>query len=157
MRTIKRLTAGAIWVDDDQSYNGWFDGLEAVLEAESRLSGLLNHGPTVGQAWEFLVTRVLKTILPSGVHIGNGMVIDRQGNSSKQIDVVIYDPRFPMMKLDGGGLYFVEGVLATIEVKSIIDTSELRGSLENCRSVLALWPHGEHPHEAEARIKFYAD
>jgi uncharacterized protein DUF6602 len=135
----------------------WFDRLEAVLEAESQLSGLLDHSPTVGQAREFVVARVLKTILPAGVHIGSGMVIDRQGNSSKQIDVVIYDPRFPMMKLDGGGLYFVEGVLATIEIKSTIDTSELKGSLENCRSVLALWPHGEHPHEAEARIRFYAD
>ena len=135
----------------------WLDGLETVLDAESRLSGLFDHGPTVGQAREFLVTRVLKTILPTGVHIGSGMVIDHKGASSKQIDVVVYDPRFPIMKVEGGGLYFVEGVLATIEVKSTIDTVSLKDSLENCRSVLQLWPHGEHPHEAEARIKFYAE
>jgi hypothetical protein len=42
----------------------WFDGLEAVLEAELKLSGLLDHNPTTGQAREFLVTRVLKPYCP---------------------------------------------------------------------------------------------
>ncbi len=133
----------------------WFDGLEATLEAESKLSGLLLHGSTIGQAREFVVTRILKTILPAGVHIGTGKVIDSRGGSSKQIDIVIYDPRFPLMKVDGGGLYFVEGVLATIEVKSTINSDELRGSLENCKSVLELQPVGEHRQQAEDRISFY--
>jgi hypothetical protein len=133
----------------------WFDGLEAVLHSESKLSGLLQHGSTVGQAREFLVTRVLRTLLPTSVHIGSGKVIDSGGVSSKQIDIVLYDPRFPFMKVDGGGLYFVEGVLATIEVKSTIDSKKLRESLENCKSVLELNPVGEHPEEAEARIDFY--
>lgn len=78
------------------------------------MGGLLDHAPTIGPVREFLVRRVLKTILPTSVHIGSGKVIDHQGKSSKQIDIIIYDPRFPMMNLDGGGLYFVEGVLATI-------------------------------------------
>ncbi len=134
----------------------WFDRLETVLEAEANLSGLLNHGSTIGQAREFLVTRVLKTILPVGVHIGSGKVIDSRGNSSKQIDVIIYDPRFPLMKVEGGGLYFVEGVLATIEVKSTIDSAELAGSLDNCKSVLDLVINGEYPEEAASRIAYYA-
>ena len=120
----------------------WFDGLEAVLDAELKLSGLLGHNPTIGQAREFLVTRVLKTILPAAVHIGSSKVIDHLGLTSRQIDIVIYDPRFPLMKVEGGGLHFVEGVLATIEVKSTIDSDELKTSLDNCRSVLALSPHG---------------
>ena len=52
----------------------WLDGLETMLEAESKLSGLLAHGSTVGQAREFVVTRILKTILPASVHIGTGKV-----------------------------------------------------------------------------------
>jgi hypothetical protein len=133
----------------------WFDGLEGVLHSEAQLSGLLAHGSTIGQAREFVVTRLLKTILPSSVHIGSGKVIDSNGSYSKQIDIVIYDPRFPLMRVDGGGLYFVEGVLATMEVKSTITSDELKVSLENCKSVLGLSPHGEHPEEAEARIAFY--
>ena len=135
----------------------WFDQLEAVLQAEAKLSGLLEHGSTIGQAREFLVSRVLRTILPTSVHIGSGKVIDSKGNSPKQIDVVIYDPRFPLMKVEGGGLYFIEGVLATIEVKSTIDSAQLKASLENCKSVLELNISGEHPEEAKAQIAFYAE
>ena len=135
----------------------WFDQLESVLQAEAELSGLLSHGSTIGQAREFLVSRVLSTFLPAGVHIGSGKIIDSQGNESKQIDIIIYDPRFPLMKVEGGGLYFVEGVLATIEVKSTINKAELKTSLENCKSVLSLVINGEHPEEAEARITFYME
>jgi hypothetical protein len=133
----------------------WFDSLERVLKEESELSGLLAHGSTIGQAREFVITRVLKTILPSSVHIGSGKIIDSCGAYSKQIDIILYDPRFPLMKVEGGGLYFVEGVLATIEVKSTIDSRELKASLENCKSVLDLMPRGEYPEQAESRINFY--
>jgi hypothetical protein len=133
----------------------WFDGLEAVLHSEAQLSGLLAHGSTIGQAREFVVTRLLRTILPCTVHIGSGKVIDSNGVYSRQIDIVVYDPRFPLMRVDGGGLYFVEGVLATMEVKSTITKEDLQISLENCKSVLSLSPHGEHPEEAEARIAVY--
>jgi hypothetical protein len=115
----------------------------------------LDHNPTIGQAREFLVKRLLKTLLPSAVYIGSGKVIDHQGRHSKQIDIILYDPRFPMLNLDGGGLFFVEGVLATIEIKSTMTSDALRASLENCKSVLDLSPCGEHPKEAAARIRFY--
>jgi hypothetical protein len=134
----------------------WFDGLEQTLETESRLSGLLDHNPTIGQAREFLVRRVLKTILPSGVHIGSGKVIDHAEGASRQIDVIVYDPQFPMLELEGGGLYFVEGVLATIEVKSTINSAELERSLENSKSVLMLSPYGENP-PTEDILKFYME
>lgn len=134
----------------------WLDGLEGMLAAEAAVSGLFEHGTMIGQAREFLVSRVLRSVLPSSVHIGTGRVIDHSGGVSKQIDVIIYDPRFPMMKLDSGGLYFVEGVLATIEVKSTINTAVLEGSLDNCKSVLELDPYGEHPEEAKQQISFWA-
>lgn len=133
----------------------WLDRLENALEAEVKLGGLLEHGSTIGQAREFLVKRVLKTILPPAVHIGSGKVIDSWGNSSKQIDIIIYDTRFPLMNVEGGGLYFVEGVLATIEVKSTIDSNELKTALENCESVLTLGINCEYPEEAAAQIDFY--
>ena len=110
----------------------------------------------MGQAREFLVTRVLKTILPTGVHIGSGMVIDRKGASSKQIDVVIYDPRFPIMKVEGWWRYSVSlrGVLATIEVKSTIDTAALKRKprkLPIRASTLA--PVGNIPMKQQTRIR----
>ncbi len=133
----------------------WLDGLESALEPEAKLRGLLGHGTTAGQAREFLVENVLKAILPPAVHVGRGKVIDGFGNCSKHIDIIVYDARFPLMNAEGGGLYFVEGVLATIDVKSTIDSNELRTALENCRSVLTLEITGENLDEATAEINFY--
>jgi hypothetical protein len=136
----------------------WLDGLERILESEAKLSGLLESGATIGQAREFLVRRVLKTILPPMAHIGTGKAIDYAGNTSKQIDIIVYDPRFPLMEVDGGGLYYAEGVIATIEVKSTINKrEELEGALENCKSVLVLGINGEYPEEAAAQVDFYME
>jgi hypothetical protein len=139
----------------NQLLRDWFDELEKILSAELHLTGLLNHASTVGQAREFLVRRVLGSILPVMAHVGSGQIIDAYGNRSKQIDLIVYDSRFPQLKTDGGGLYFVEGVLATVEVKSTIDVDQLETALENCKSVLQLGVWGEHPEEASARIEFY--
>jgi hypothetical protein len=133
----------------------WFDGMESVLEAEAKVAGLLDHASTIGQAREFLVTRVLRALLPTGVHIGSGKIIDAAGNASRQVDIIVYDHRFPMMRLEGGALYFVEGVIATIEVKSTVNTAELRGALENCKSVLERGVHGEHREEAARQMEVH--
>lgn len=133
----------------------WFDGLERVLQEQSSLSGLLDHGSTVGQAREFVVTRILETILPASIHIGSGLVIDSYNERSKQIDIILYDPRFPMMRVEGGGLYFVEGVLATVEVKSDVNSRDLKGALENSKSVLDLTPACDDCKQVKDRINFY--
>jgi hypothetical protein len=58
------------------------------------------------------------------------------GKRSQQIDVVLYDPRFPIMEFDKGiGLYPIEGVICTIEVKSILEGDKFIAALENCHSV----------------------
>lgn len=117
----------------------WFDGLEESLTRDAKTAGLLQHGSLVGGVREFLVKRVLQTLLPPAAHIGMGRVIDAKGGMSKQIDIVIYDSRLPVFELDGGiGLYPIEGVLATIEIKSNLNKRELWNALDNCNSVLSL-------------------
>jgi hypothetical protein len=128
----------------------WLDGLESALEPEAKSRGLLDHGAATSQVREFLVENLLKTILPPAVHIGKGKVIDSLGNFSRQFDIIVYDARFPLMNVEGGCLYFVEGVLATIDVKSTIDGNGLRTALENSRSVLTLGITDENSTEAAA-------
>ena len=94
-----------------------------------------------GDAREFLVSRVLRSVLAPSLHIGSGKIIGHNGSESKQIDVVIYDPSFPVFEIrPGQGLYLVEGVIATLEVKSKIDKSKLHDSLANCISVTSMPP-----------------
>ena len=117
----------------------WFDQLEEVLTREARIAGLLQHGSLSGTAREFLVQRVLKMVLPLAVGLGTGKVIDAAGGSSRQIDIVVFDSRVPVFEVSPGiGLYPVEGVLATIEVKSRLDKKGLWESLTNSASVSSL-------------------
>jgi hypothetical protein len=118
----------------------WLDQLETTLRSEAELSGLLGHGSMIGSAREFFVTRVLRSILPPTVHIGSGRIINRQ-SISKQIDIILYDPQCPLMEIQPGqGLYFIEGVIATIEIKSLLTKEKLLQALDNCGSVARLMP-----------------
>ena len=118
----------------------WLDALEVALERDAERAGLLSHGTSIGTAREFLIQGVLRSLLPSCVRIGAGMILDGSNDQvSKQIDIILFDSRTPAFEIhDGLGLYPVEGVLATIEVKSTLTKRTLREALENCRSVLEL-------------------
>ncbi len=136
----------------------WFDLAEAALEHESRQAGLLEHAPSVGAAREFLVKRVLRTILPPYVHIGTGRVQDGNGNVSSQIDVLVVDPRFPPFEIESGiGLYLLESVIASIEVKSTLTTTSLRSALDNGRSLLRLSPYVEDPESWKRRAAEHSE
>ncbi len=93
----------------------------------------------IGSAREFFIKRVLKSILPPTIHIGSGKIVDSKDNSSKQVDIIIYDSRFPFFEIETGiGNYLCEGVIATIEVKSTLNEKELINSLNNSKSILEL-------------------
>lgn len=118
----------------------WFDALEKALEAETKIAGLLEHGTLIGNAREFLVQRILKSVLPPLIHIGSGKVIDATTERcSKQIDVILFDARCPFLEIAPGlGMYPIEGVVGTIEVKSRLTKKTLQEALENVYSVLSL-------------------
>ncbi len=121
-------------------FREWIKSQESSLHHQANLAGLLSHSSTVGTAREFLVKRVLQAVLPPLIHVGSGILVDAHDNSSKQIDVVLYDSRFPLMEFDQGvGIYPIEGVVATIEVKTDLSSAtSLKSALENCYSVLSL-------------------
>jgi hypothetical protein len=114
----------------------WFDALEKQLHSAAELAGLFSHGGMKGNAREFFVRSALKSVLPPSLHIGTGKVIGHDATESKQIDIIIYDPSFPVFESEPGhGLYMAEGVIAAIEVKSTLDETKLREALDNCDSI----------------------
>lgn len=120
----------------------WFNNLEKVLITEAECAGLLEHNATIGQIKEFLMKEVLKKFLPSGLTVGSGQVISSiDGDISKQIDIIIFDNRFPRFSVTDSSqnaLYPIEGVIATIEVKTELKSDTLKEALENCYSVMKL-------------------
>jgi len=126
---------------ETQGIRQWFDHFETTLGHEAEQAGLLDHSSLVGSAREFIVKRVLRSILPPMAHIGTGMVVDFHGKKSRQIDIIVYDPRFPVFEIESGiGIYLLEGVIATIEVKSTLTKKSLFEALENTHSILQLTP-----------------
>lgn len=122
-----------------ESVKQWFDRLEDEILPQSNRARVLEHNPSVGTIREFLVEEVLKQLLPASTVYGSGHVISADGGQSRQQDIILYDPRFPSFAFKNGqGLYPIEGVLATIEIKSELTTKELRKALDGSLSVLQL-------------------
>ena len=97
---------------------------------------------TVGDAMEQPVRDQLEQILPRGIAVGEGFVIDSEGRTSKQTDVILYErdicPRFSVNNTPGTTFYPCEGVIAVGEVKSTLDRRTLRDAFEKIASVKKL-------------------
>lgn len=108
---------------------------EFEFSAEAGTPGL------IGAAKEHPARVHLASILPDGVGVGSGIVVDSYGGASKQQDIVIYERRCPIFSQNDTAeatFYPVEGVIATGEVKSTLTKSELRDSFGKCHSVKKL-------------------
>ncbi|MFC1483855.1 DUF6602 domain-containing protein [Candidatus Neomarinimicrobiota bacterium] len=123
-------------------FDEWSKYIVGVLKSESDLAGsLMRHGGELGDAREALIKGVLSRILPSIYDIGTGEIIDSENNYSKQVDIVISRSDSPTLTLPSGSrVFLIESVLAAIEVKSRIGSTNLRDALDNCASVTALRP-----------------
>jgi hypothetical protein len=118
---------GKFFDDVTQSMRLKFRGWEQDLPHEGEKGGIR----------ERRVADFLKSILPQCFGIGSGHIIDTQGNTSGQIDIVVYNA------LDGiclpidehYSLFPCESVHAAIEVKSTLTASSGKrpsGSIYDC-------------------------
>jgi hypothetical protein len=87
----------------------------------------IRHEGTKGQVREIFVRDLLRPLLPNYIGIGIGEVINYQGKHSSQQDVVVYDTRIlpPYLADPNVGMFPIESVLYTIEVKSRLTRGEL--------------------------------
>ena len=100
---------------------------------------------TVGSAAEQPVREQLAQVLPRGVAVGQGFVIDSEGRTSRQQDVVLYErdicPVFSVNNTPATTYYPCEGVIAVGELKSLLDGESLRDAFEKIASVRRLERH----------------
>jgi hypothetical protein len=82
----------------------------------------------------------LSKFLPKKYSIGSGIVIDRNGNNSRQTDIIIYDSLYQpsLFSQISSVLFPVDFVYMTIEVKTSLDIGFMRGAIENIASVKRL-------------------
>ena len=100
---------------------------------------------TVGSAAEKPVRVQLEQILPRGIAVGEGFVIDSYGGTSRQQDVILYErdicPIFSVNDTPETTYYPCEGVIAVGEIKSSLDGKELEDSFRKIESVKKLQRH----------------
>ena len=100
---------------------------------------------TVAATMETPVRDQLQQILPHGIAVGSGFVIDSYGGTSRQSDIVLYEreicPVFTVNNTPETTYYPCEGVIAVGEIKSMIDTKNLADAFEKAESVKQLKRH----------------
>jgi hypothetical protein len=99
------------------------------------------NSTNLGSAREHFVKEILANFLPKSVVVGSGEITDGKQRSGQQ-DVIVYRAEFPVLSgFNSVNTYMIEGVIATIEVKSDLSTGSPNGlysAFQNIATVLRL-------------------
>ena len=111
--------------------------LQTKLELSSQS---VTHSGTLGEVNELYFIEVLRKYLPRRYAVDTAIIIDSQGSTSDQIDVVIFDNQYTPTLLDQECHRFVpaESVYAVFEVKPTINKQYLEYAADKAKSVREL-------------------
>ena len=120
----------------------WTQLISKRLKSEAELVGVqAKHEIYQDSAKETFIRVVLDSFLPDNFAVGAGRVIDAEGNTSSEQDLVIYRRDYPQLNLPGGtDIFLLESVLATIQVKTKLIRKTLFETLDQCASMADLQP-----------------
>lgn len=119
----------------------YYEGILSQLRGEvDFVNEVFTHEGLKGEGNETAIRDLITKFIPRRYGVGSGIVIDRDGNTSKQSDIVIYDNHnYPeVFSMTSTHLYPIDFVYATIEVKTTLNSSKARQAIENIKSVRSL-------------------
>lgn len=102
--------------------------------------GSIKHPSLKGRFREIVVGNLIEPFLPPHIKATTGTIVDPRGQTSDQVDIILYDEQIipPVLFSLGEGVIPYHAVVATIEVKSRLTKSEVRKAVSNARSIKAL-------------------
>lgn len=129
---------------------------QEVLRLQLALSSKsITHNGVMGEVNEAHFIEVLRKYLPNRYAVAQGIVVDCNGATSDQIDIIIFDPQYTPTLLDQQCHRFVpaEAVYAVLEAKPSINKQYLDYAADKAASVRRLertsvpirHAGGEHP------------
>lgn len=121
------------------------DAVENSLVHISKIPANSGHSLHKGTPREAFIKEFLEGHLSSNVAIGTGEIIDANSvprASRNQFDIVIYKKSYPKLSF-GGGIngFLIESVIATIEVKSLLDQNAIDQSVRAAHAAKSLVPN----------------
>lgn len=111
-----------------------------VLREQFDLTALLPHAGTKGTQREKLIIDFLNNHLPRRFSASTGFIVDFQGNTGAQTDVVLYDASLSPTYYYADDVRVVDRncALAAIEVKSCLTGRDIEKAIEDARRVKML-------------------
>jgi len=128
-------------VDGKQFLREAFAAEQEVLRLKLELSSKsITHSGVMGEVNELHFIEVLRKYLPNRYAVGQGIVIDSNGSTSDQIDIIISDPQYTPTLLDQQSHRFVpaEAVYGVLEAKPKISRQYLEYAGDKAASVRKL-------------------
>jgi hypothetical protein len=126
---------------------------EELLATTDRIHYLIGnrHQPTKGSYRESLLRRLLRRVLPDRFRVSTGFIYRWNEQPTRQIDVLIWDAQQHSALLEEGELAILtaDAVSAVIEVKSILNATELADALDLLSP--PWWVYWRHTPETSCR------
>jgi len=119
----------------------YFEKVVEVLRGDSDAATIFANTTDKGMTRERVYAQFLKDHLPSACNVlFGGCLFNQQGELSKQIDIIVTNdvcPQFNHHNRDGSGkaVACVDGTLAVVSVKSVLDWKEVFEALKNLASI----------------------
>lgn len=113
---------------DKNQYQALLRAKISSVIGEARAASVFTHQGVKGAILEILIGGLFKPLLPADIGIGTGQIIDSyKSPMSGQIDVILYDKSIlpPVLLDEKAGIFPIESVLYTIEVKTTLNSTEL--------------------------------
>ena len=109
------------------------NAVEKSILARSEIAQNAGHTNLRGNPREWFIQEFLETHLPKSLEVGQGEVIDMssqpgpiKGQYRAQIDTLLYRYDLPKIQYSpNNSAYLVEGVMAQIETKSMVDSNAI--------------------------------
>ncbi len=113
--------------------------IDSAISKANAIGDLKNPG-LKGKFREVLIRDLFEPLLPSDIGVGNGVILTYNDKQSKEQDIIIYDKQIlpPVLIEKKSGLFPIESVLFTIEIKSEINAGELSKSIKSAIDLSSL-------------------
>lgn len=106
--------------------------------SQAKAAAGFSHQGVKGAVLELLISQLFKPLLPADIGVGTGQIIESySGKMSGQIDIILYNKAIlpPILVDDKLGVFPIESVLYTIEVKTTLNATELRMAHESAKDL----------------------
>lgn len=107
------------------------DELISVKDRVRNFIGGAHYGED-GRYKEIIVTNIIKKNLPSTIGVGTGFIVGENDQITKQIDIIIYDKKYPLLFSNGDFIIVLaSAVYGIVEVKTKLNAANFSETIEN--------------------------